>query len=56
MDDRREEKLPLGQRLLRLLRPTRLTLTPDGPSYLAERLSHQFEDELDTRKLKALEL
>ena len=55
MDDRREDKLPLRQRLLGFLRPPRVYMTADGPGYIAERLSHQFEDELDTRKLKAIE-
>jgi hypothetical protein len=64
MDLREPEKLPirahfrqqLRQGLLRFLRPAQVQLTDDGPQYLAQQLSHQFGDELDTRKLKALRL
>ena len=56
MDERPAERLPLHQRLLRFLSPPRLYMTHDGPRYLAERISHQFEDELPTRKLKAVRL
>ena len=43
-------------RFARWLRPTRVRLSPDGPRFLAERITTQFEDELDTRKLKAVRL
>lgn len=59
MDDRNPQKLPLHERLLRLAglaRPPRVYLTHDGPQYLVDRISRQFEDELDTRKLKAIQL
>ncbi len=56
MDDSESEKLPLHQRLLRFLGRPRFYMTHDGPQYLAERLSRQFEDELPTRKLKAVQL
>lgn len=65
MDDREPQKLPLPLRLLRMagltrlrhgLRPPRFYLTHDGPRYIAEHISHQFEDELDTRRYKAVQL
>lgn len=64
MDLREPQKLPIRQHLrqqlrrglLRFLRPAQVHLTHDGPGYLAEQLSHQFGDELDTRKLRALRL
>ncbi|MEZ4340224.1 MAG: hypothetical protein R3B82_26680 [Sandaracinaceae bacterium] len=48
------EPTTLAARLLAWIRPTRVYLTEDGASVLAERIATQFEDELETRKLKAV--
>lgn len=42
-------------RFLAWIRPTRVYLTEDGASVLAQRIATQFEDELETRKLEAIQ-
>jgi len=56
MEEVRDPRVPFVQRVLRWLRPPRVYFTPDTPAYLAEELQRQFEEDLDTRRLKALRL
>ncbi len=44
-----------ADRFLAWIRPTRVYLTEDGASVLAARIATQFEDELETKKLKAVQ-
>ena len=41
-------------RFLAWIRPTRVYLTDDGARVIAQRIATQFEDELETRRLRAV--
>ena len=55
MEEARKEKPTLSERVIRWFRPTRVYLTHDGPSFIASQIVHQFEDELETRRYKAIQ-
>lgn len=43
------------EQLLTWLRPPRVTLVPGAPGFLAQQIKRQFEDDLPTRRLKAVQ-
>ena len=56
MNEVRDSRPLFIQRVVRWLKPPRVYFTADTPAYLAEELQRQFEEDLDTRRLKAVRL